>query len=280
MRKGVIFLSKSLRSRTRMTVFSPAMLLSILAGLFLLLWVHVRSYIGYANHHGWTKASLNIAYVFLDDIYMAQSLNVYCLFSPILAVLPAAAVFCDDYNSGYIRAILVRADKKRYARECLICSTISGGLALLIPCLIVTLLFIAGGHLNTGSAWNHSGYSTVFDSTVYSRIQYIWGGIFLAVLLLVLAFLFGAFWSNAGLAISAFFPNKYAVLAAPFALYFAQHLFLYKSDTLVVFSMNNIMMPAGEFISYAAFPFVYQTIWLLVVAFVYRWAMGRRLSDV
>ncbi|MGN1188497.1 MAG: hypothetical protein ACI4R6_08375, partial [Lachnospiraceae bacterium] len=66
-------MSKSLRSRIRMTIFSPAMLLSILAGLFLLLWFHVRSYIGYVNHHGWTKASLNLAYVFLDDIYMAQS---------------------------------------------------------------------------------------------------------------------------------------------------------------------------------------------------------------
>lgn len=67
---------------------------------------------------------------------------------------------------------------------------------------------------------NNLGYQTFLDEGIFANIQFIWGGLLVVFLLLLLSFLFGAVWSNIGLCISAFIPNKYIALATPFALYF------------------------------------------------------------
>ena len=124
------------------------------------------------------------------------------------------------------------------------------------------------------------GYSTVFDETVYADIQYVWGGIGLAILLLLLSFLFGALWSNIGLLVSAVVPNKYAALVMPFAIYFTVHLLLYKSDIFLVFSPANMLMPSTTFIPYKAYPFVYQIALIGMVNLAYRRIMEGRLENV
>jgi len=217
--------------------------------------------------------------IFLDDIYMAYTRNGFSLFAPVLAVMPAATIFCDDYNSGFLKFILGRAKKKQYIRETLLCSTISGGLAVCLPCLLAEIFLLANGRLNTKENMIQ-GYSTVFDETVYADIQYVWGGIGLALLLLLLAFLFGALWSDIGLLVSAIVPNKYAALVMPFAIYFASHLLLYKSDVFLVFSPANMLMPSATFIPYKAYPFVYQIALLGIVGLVYSRIMEGRLKDV
>ena len=108
----------------------------------------------------------------------------------------------------------------------------------------------------------------------------MWGGIGLAMLLLVLAFLFGALWSDIGLLVSAVVPNKYAALSIPFAIYFVVHLFLYKSDIFLVFSPANMLMPSTTFIPYKAYPFVYQIALMGMVNLAYNKIMEVRLENV
>lgn len=260
------------------TVFSTNMLVSICIGVFLLTWNYVFNLIIYNLAIG-SLSFKDMGSIFLDDIYNAHARSGFDLFAPILAVLPATTLFCEDYNSGYIKSILGRAEKKRYISETTICSTIAGGLAIFIPSLISSFLYIANGKLNTVE--NRAiDYSTVFDETVFSKLQFVWDGLLLVILLLLLSFLFGAIWSNIGLCISAMIPNRYIALAAPFAVYFATHLIFYRIGFLLVLSPVNTLMPTATFIPNMAFPFVYQAVLFIIVAFACQRVIERRLKNV
>lgn len=254
------------------------MFASIGIGLFLLMWYSVYYWILYGISYGWIPFS-TICSTYLDEISKANDLGGFGLFAAILAVLPASTLFCEDYNSGYCKAILCRIERKRYLQETILCSGISGGLAIFIPTLISDLILIANGKSNTVENMGIN-YFTVFDETVYREIQFIWGGLFLVLFLLLLAFLFGASWSMVGLCISALLPNRYIALAAPFALYFGSHLILYRMGDPLLFSPVNILMPATDFIPFPSFPLLYQAGMLIIVSFLSWKLLKRRLWDV
>ena len=102
----------------------------------------------------------------------------------------------------------------------------------------------------------------------------------LALMLLALAFFFGAIWSGAGLLVSVLFPNKYLALAAPFALYFSLHLLLYRTGALLVFSPVNMLMPNTVFIPFPLYPLLYETVLLGVIGVLFFRLAERRLWDV
>ncbi|MCX4370617.1 MAG: hypothetical protein OSJ58_02175 [Dysosmobacter sp.] len=263
-----------------MSVFSPAMLVSVLVGCWFLMWSRVANLVSYNAEYNAALTFKDMGAVFLDDIATSHSLSGYDLFAPILAVLPAAAVFCDDYNSGYIKAILSRTTKHRYIKETLLCSSIAGGLAIFLPCFLSGMFYLANGKLDTLENVNTWGYSTSFDETVYAGMQYIGGGLLLALMLMVLAFMFGAIWSNVGLLVSVLFPNKYLALAAPFALYFSIHLIFYRIGFLLVLSPVNMLMPNTTFIPFAAYPLLYEVLLLGMTCILFSGLAKRRLWDV
>ena len=273
-------MSVSLWKRLKMSVFSPAMLVSVLAGLFFLTWNRVVTLVSYNLRYGSALTFRDIGGVFLDDISLSHALSGFDLFAPILAVLPAAAMFCGDLNSGYLRAVLCRERRRKYIRDTLLCSSISGGMAIFLPSLFSGVFYLANGKLDTLENRNDWGYSTAFDDTVYAEMQYVWGGLLLALLLMAAAFLFGAVWSDFGLLVSVLFPNKYLALASPFVCYFSLHLILYRLDFPLVFSPVNVLMPDAAFIPYILYPLVYQGVLLGFIVSLTVWLLERRLRDV
>lgn len=271
-------MSKSLRFRLRAAIFSWPMLASIIVGVFLLLWNQIYYWILYCISYEPIPLSA-MCTTFLDSIFRANDLGGFGIFATILAVLPASTLFCEDYNSGYCKAILRRVERKRYLRETLLCSGISGGLAVFLPVLLSDIVWIINGEPNTGEQMGIN-YFTVFDGTVYGELQFVWNGFFLVLFLLLLAFLFGASWSVIGLCVSALIPNRYITLAAPFALFFGAHLILYRLDKPLLFSPANVLMPATDFIPFPAFPLLYQ-LGMLALASALCWKLlERRLRDV
>lgn len=240
----------------------------------------VVNLVSYNMKYGAALHFKDIGTVFLDDIAVSHSLSGYDLFAAILAVLPAAAAFCDDYNSGYIKSILSRASKRQYIRETFFCSSIAGGLAVFLPCFLSGVFFLMNGKLDTLENRNSWGYSTAFDETVYAGIQYVWGGLLLALMLLALAFLFGAIWSDVGLLVSVLLPNKYLALAAPFALYFSIHLIFYRTGFLLMLSPVNMLMPDTVFIPFVLYPLFYEVLLLGLVCVLFFILAKRRLWDV
>lgn len=108
----------------------------------------------------------------------------------------------------------------------------------------------------------------------------MWGGGLVVMFLLALAFLFGAVWSNVGLCVSAFSPNRYVALAAPFAVYFGLHLFCYRVGSLLMFSPVNMLMPFVDFLPNIPYLFVYQGVLLAAAIGLFHAAARRRLNDV
>ena len=270
---------KSLIIRLKTSILSPAMTVSVFIGIWFLTWSKVANLISYNSTYGASLTFRDIGGIFLDDIAISHSLSGYDLFAPILAVLPAATLFCEDYNSGYIKYILNRTEKCWYIRETLLCSSISGGLAIFLPCFLSGLFYLANGKLNTLENMNQWGISTSFDETVYAKMQYVWGGLLLALMLMALAFLFGAIWSNVGLLVSVIFPNKYLALAAPFALYFSVHLIFYRTESLLVLSPVNMLMPNASFIPFTLYPLLFEILLLGIICILFNVLIKRsRLS--
>ena len=269
---------KSLRLRMRSNIFSLGMLASVTAGIVLLMWFSVNTNLRLRKIIGSVPLFDTDEY-FLNAIYNSHAMSGFDLFAPILAVLPASTLFCGDYNSGYIKAILIRADRKQYIRETVLCSTIAGGLGVFLPSLITSILFIISGK-SLSAANLMPGETTLLDGTIFERVQFVWGGGLVVVILLALAFLFGAVWSNVGLCVSAFSPNRYLALSAPFAIYFGLHLFCYRVDSLLMFSPVNMLMPFVDFLPNISYLFIYQGVLLTTSIVLFCVVADRRLSDV
>lgn len=271
-------MSKSILYRLRATIISPAMLISVLLGLVVLLKFHIIHYFWYCAEYGAISFS-EMGGSYLNEISFMHSVSGFDLFAPILAVLPATTLFCEDYNSGYIKSILGRTEKRRYITETIFCSSIAGGLAMFIPTLISNALMVICFQPN--SVGIKLGYEDFLDEGIFANIQYVWGGLVVVIILTVLSFLFGAVWSNIGLCISAFIPNKYIALAFPFVLYFSSHLILYRlGESALLFSPVNMIMPNAAVIPSLSYPFVYQGVLLLLTVWLFKQAVQRRLQDV
>ena len=82
------------------------MAVSVCVGMWFLMWGRAANLISYNASYDAALTFRDIGSIFLDDIAVSHSLSGYDLFAPILAVLPAAALFCEDYNSGYVKSIM------------------------------------------------------------------------------------------------------------------------------------------------------------------------------
>lgn len=268
---------KSVCIRLRSCVASIGMGLSVCMGVVILMWFFITNYMNYNKYFG--PVSLKeMGENFLYSIYSTHARSGFDLFAPVLAVLPAATIFCDDYNSGYIKNILMRQGKNQYITDTLICSSVAGGLAILLPSFLVYTFFVFIGMPNLPE--NVPANSTTFlDQSVFSGVQFWWGGCYMVILLLILAMLFGATWSNIGLCISSFIPNRYVALATPFAIYYAAHIFCYRIDKFIAFSPANMLMPIGAFLPNILFPFAYQFALLMLSIVCFQKVAMRRLYN-
>ena len=271
-------MSKSLAIRLRTSIFSTRMLASVFIGIVMLTWYFAKNIILYNVYMG-SLTIFEFDDIYLNSIFESHARSGFDLFAPILAVLPASTVYCDDYNCGYIRNILIRQHRDLYAKETFICSTVAGGLSIFLPCLISSLFYIVIGKPNLKQDIIDNSASPLRE-TIFSELQFVWGGLGVVFFLLFLAFLFGAVWSNVGLCISIYAPNRYITLVSPFAVYFALHLLLYRTHTFLLFSPVNMLMADAAFIPNLLFPVAYQTTLLLSELEVFRSSIHGRLQDV
>lgn len=178
-------MSKSFCYRLYQTTLSWNVLFGTLVGLIILMWFSVANWIQYRQFAG------DIPYAamcgeFIDAIYNSHARSGFNLFAPILAVLPGACLFCNDYNSGYLNSILIRSSKRRYIRDTILCCSLSGGLAVFLPELISSTIFMCVGEPHLPSE-----YENFLDQSIFADLQYIWEGRYVVFLFLLFSFLFG-----------------------------------------------------------------------------------------
>lgn len=265
-------MNKSLRIRLYEKIFSISMALSVIAGFTLLMWFSVTNWFQYNRLIGPATFS-QMCGEFVNEIITAHARSGFNLFAPIFAVIPCATIFCEDYNSGYIKSILPRTSKRKYLQDCVLCNSLCGGLGVFLPEFLCSIVFLSVAEPHLPEAHTPS-----YD--LYAAIEYVWGGRLIIITFLFFSFLFGVVWANIGLCISAYSRNKYIALAAPFAFYYSIHLILQRTDVLEILSPVNMVQPISSILPNLLYPLIYQLTLLVVAILLFYRQAGRRLLDV
>lgn len=194
------------------------------------------------------------------------------LFAPVIAAAPCSATFYNDFGSGYCKFILPRTSRIKYLLSKIFTCGVTGGLAVFLPNFILFIYLFAFGK-------PHSSGMDILQGSILGAIEYTNNGLNVMIILLLLSFLFGFAWSLIGLAVSAFIPNKYVALVAPFLIYFALSTALSLTDESLVFSPINMLYPNYSQIPSIAFCFIYQLILIAMSAVIFIIRAYRRLKD-
>lgn len=147
-----------------------------------------------------------------------MALSNYVQFACLFPVLPFAFSFCEDKNSGYLKYILQRIDKKQYIRNRIFWCGISGGISSAVPSAILFLFLIFIQH-PASADHNSAYYPSHLQGMIWEPYIGMWGGILILLLKLLLVFLFGVFWAEIALLISMIICNRYMVFMIVFAIY-------------------------------------------------------------
>lgn len=265
-------MNQSFIYRLKNKIISLPMLLCIIVGYSLLMWFSVTNWFQYNRLIGEATFS-QMCGDFINEVIVAHSQSGFALFAPIFAVVPCVTIFCDDYTSGYIKSILSRSSKRKYIRECINCCSITGGLAVFLPDFFCGLTFLTAADPHIQNEYN-SSYA------LYSGIEYIWEGRLMLIIFLFFSFLFGVVWANIGLCISAYTPNRYVAMAAPFAICYGIHLICERIDILGVLSPLNMIQPTYGRFPGLIYPIVYQLVLLSGAIILFYQRINRRLLNV
>ncbi len=248
-------------------ICSVGMLLSVLLGLVLL----IEPQVGYFSICFFGEPSNKTDYI--SFLFSALALGGYLIFTPIITVLPGAFRFCDEYNSGYLRFMLVRSgDRKRYIVNRLISNAACAGVATCAPLtafalimLVVCKPFVPDGHS-----------SSPLSDTMLEPCQGIGGGLLAVGVIILLAFLFGVVWGVIGTALSAAIPNRYVALCGPFVLFYLLHLLTGALD-ISEFSPANTILP--DILPSFSFLLIYQGVLLTLGTAAFAVFAKRRLNE-
>lgn len=130
-----------------------------------------------------------------------------------ICVLPYTNSFCSDWNSQYLKFVVIRSDKKSYGISKVIACALSSGCAIALGMILFFMTLIPWIKFVSPTAANFKFFST----------QTLGGGLLLQghyllyfLTYVYLVFLTGAFWSVFGLSVSAYMPNKFVALCSPF----------------------------------------------------------------
>ncbi len=168
-------------------------------------------------------------------------------FSPFAAIFPAlayAAVYCEEYNSGYLRMILHRTGCTGFMKIRAVTVACSGGMMIMLPITVVCLMvYIGGAHgIPADSDEGLLAGTKIMEALIKYGDWYVVAG------KVVLGFLFGALWALVGFAFAVWIPNLYVSLLAPFILY--DTLWLFIGDRF----FNPVYLLSGDDVRHGYYP--------------------------
>lgn len=149
-------------------------------------------------------------------------------FACVFPIIPYGLGFVEEYNTGFIKAVISRSGKRVYIRNKIISCLVSGGGMVSAAFGMVFLVCLVGGTQVT-----EESVSDFYALSVWQPYLTVWGGKLVLLMKLALAFAHGAVWGLSALLVSSLYVNRYAVLMVPFVVYqIAWH-----------FMQNNVLNP-------------------------------------
>lgn len=242
-------MSRLCKSELKRSFCNPSFLISILLSTSLVLWYSVER-IPFCLHLNSTFSVDKMLDNFLEvsytnwigshNIFLQQ--NIFYLLIPFFAVLPFGGSFFADINSGYIKGICIRAEKKHYLLFKYNAVFISGGVAAVIP--MVLSFLISSAFLPTMLPESSYLFTNIYSGYKWADLFFIHP--FLYVLLYIaLVFLFSGLISCSALVITYFSNKVFLPMIFPFFIYISASLFC-EVLNLNGFSIRAVLTTTGE----------------------------------
>ena len=169
--------------------------------------------------------------------------TVFYFVVPLICALPFAMSYFEDIESGYIKNICIRTDKKVYLVSKYFSVFISAGVVCIIPILVnliltMTIIPMISPEPAT-MLFGIYGFNYLYNVFANTPLLYVF-------IYIIIDFLLSGVLSCLALSITKLLPNKYLVMLTPFVTYFAVHaifpLFsLYSKD---IFNLINPLQNA------------------------------------
>lgn len=188
----------------------------------------------------------------------------YYLILPLLAAIPAADSFYEDFRSGYYRNIYLRHKKKEYLVSKYVSVFLSGGCAVVLPLLLsLFLTLLRFPALRPEAIMDYGPVRSSVGFFLFYEHPWIYTNIFL-----VIDFIFAGGIAGISLLASYFTEHRFSVLAAPFVCYY----FIFSLDNLFGgydIAPNYFLMPGFE--RNHIWEYIIGIIILCLVAILYFW---------
>lgn len=191
----------------------------------------------------------------------------FVIFAGLFPGLPYAYSYLEEKSSGYLNFIYHRIERKKYVKEKIIFSGISGGLSLLIPGLCI---FIIIDYLSCDTTLQQ--HPAVFEELIWRPYIYIFGGRLVLAFKGLLLFLFGMMWSELALLYSIIFNNKYVAYVLPFLTY--ELIWIIFPGTV----WNPFYLVRSDFSNtvWVGVPFIIDVLYILILLFLNMRLMCKR----
>lgn len=168
--------------------------------------------------------------------------QIYYLILPILAVFAYATTFCADHNSGYVKNLYTRTNKKYYYAAKYIISCTAGGLVATIP-LVVNLIanmMVLPSLKPVAALGCYAGNGIALWGDIFYTHPYIF-----MVLYLILIFFYQFIFVSLALLLSTWVNNRFLITLFPFLLNYFSYMMLSfikkaKYSPIIIMDMTRI----------------------------------------
>lgn len=137
----------------------------------------------------------------------------YFLILPILAVLPYGASYLSDLKSGYIKMLVIRADRRSYFCSKALAVFLSGGVAVILPMLLN--LFLTATVLPALLPQVVTRLFPIQELSLWGDLYFAHPWVYIGIFLFII-FIFGGLFATLSLVVSRFSDNRFLVLIFPF----------------------------------------------------------------
>lgn len=141
---------------------------------------------------------------------------IYSLIFPLLASLAFSDTYAEDYNSGLIKGILTKVEKKKYLITRYFVNFFIGGFIAALPLIVNYLGSMTAFPLIENNYF--FGMTPVVSTSYWPELFYRSPLLYIIIRILFI-FLLGGMLSSIGIALSTMVKNRYIVLVFPFLLF-------------------------------------------------------------
>lgn len=146
----------------------------------------------------------------------ADTYNIYTLIFPLVAALAYADAYAEDFNTGLIKNILTKVEKRKYLLTRYFVNFCIGGIVAVFPLVINFLVEMAAYPLIENNFY--FGMNLIHEGGFFPDLFYHHPLVYVVVKVLIL-FLLGGMLASLGLAVSTVVKNRYVVLIFPFLVF-------------------------------------------------------------